>query len=81
MVFDNQAVSDLTWLIENDRRLALKVMRLIDAVQREPFAGAGKPEPLRHNFSGAWSRRISEEHRLVYSVSDTEIRVLSCRFH
>ncbi|WP_322743453.1 Txe/YoeB family addiction module toxin [Microcystis aeruginosa] len=54
---------------------------LIKDVQREPFSGLGKPEALKHELSGLWSRRITKEHRLVYSVSDEEIVIISCKFH
>jgi len=56
-------------------------MDLIRDVQRDPFAGLGKPEPLRHEFAGCWSRRIDQEHRLIYQITDTRIRILACRYH
>ena len=58
-----------------------KILVLIQQVAREPFTGLGKPEPLRHQFSGCWSRRITEEHRLVYRVTEEAIVVVSCRHH
>jgi toxin YoeB len=66
--FDAAAFEDLAWWVERDR-------------QREPFAGAGKPEPLKHELSGCWSRRIDQEHRLVYEVRPDKIRILACRYH
>ena len=60
---------------------ALRVVKLIREVQREPFTGLGKPEPLKHDLSGCWSRRIDGEHRLVYQVLEDKIRILACRYH
>jgi toxin YoeB len=67
--------------VEQERAQALRIIRLIRETQREPFAGLGKPEPLRHELSGCWSRRISHEHRLVYQVQKDKIRILACRYH
>jgi toxin YoeB len=64
-----------------DWRRQQKILVLIQQVAREPFTGLGKPEPLRHQFSGCWSRRITEEHRLVYRVTEEVIVVVSCRHH
>ena len=79
--FDTNAFEDLAWWIEGDRKKALKIIKLIREVQRHPFEGTGQPEPLKHELSGCWSRRIDQEHRLVYEVLDNKIRILSCRFH
>lgn len=79
--FDAVAFDDLAWWIEQDRDKALKIVRLIKTVQRDPFRGPGKPEPLRHELAGCWSRRIDREHRLVYQVMPEKIRVLACRYH
>lgn len=79
--FDADAFEDLAWWIENDRKKALKIVKLIREVQRNPFEGTGQPEALKHNLSGCWSRRIDQEHRLIYEVLDDKIRVLACRFH
>jgi toxin YoeB len=67
--FDSSAFEDLAWWIEQDRAQALRIVRLVRELQREPFSGLGKPEPLKHELSGCWSRRINQEHRLVYQVS------------
>jgi toxin YoeB len=64
-----------------DWRRQQKILVLIQQVAREPFTGLGKPEPLRHQFSGCWSRRITEEHRLIYRVTEEAIVVVSCRHH
>ncbi len=79
--FDPSAFEDLAWWIENDRRQALKIVKLIEAVQRDPFQGIGQPEPLKHELAGCWSRRITREHRLVYQVLSDKIRILECRYH
>ncbi|MGA0199882.1 MAG: Txe/YoeB family addiction module toxin [Prochlorotrichaceae cyanobacterium] len=79
--FDPNGFEDLAWWIENDRKKATKIIKLIREIQRTPFEGTGKPEPLKHELSGCWSRRIDQEHRLVYEVLDEKIRILACRFH
>ncbi|MDG3497268.1 Txe/YoeB family addiction module toxin [Pseudanabaena catenata USMAC16] len=79
--FDADAFEDLVWWIESDRKKALKIIKLIREVQRNPFEGTGQPEALKHDLSGCWSRRIDQEHRLVYEVLDDKIRILACRFH
>lgn len=78
---DADAFEDLAWWIENDRKKALKIIKLIREVQRNPFEGTGQPEALKHDLSGCWSRRIDQEHRLIYEVLDDKIRILACRFH
>ena len=70
-------LEDLQHWVEQDRRTARRLMQLMKAVMRDPFDGIGKPEPLRHLGSGVWSRRITQEHRLVYVVKDTAIEFLS----
>ncbi|MGH2544441.1 MAG: Txe/YoeB family addiction module toxin [Ardenticatenaceae bacterium] len=79
--FDAAGFEDLAWWVENDRKTALRIIKLIRAVQRDPFKGIGKPEPLKHELAGCWSRRITDEHRLVYETLDDRIRILACRFH
>ncbi|WP_017295391.1 Txe/YoeB family addiction module toxin [Geminocystis herdmanii] len=68
------------WAI-NDKKIYTKIVNLIKDIEREPFSGLGKPEALKHELSGLWSRRITEEHRLVYRVSPEEIIIISCKFH
>jgi toxin YoeB len=81
LLFDNQAFDDFTdWLIE-DKKTYLKIIKLLKEIRRTPFEGEGKPEPLKHNLSGFWSRRITQEHRLIYEVTDETIRVMSVRDH
>ncbi|MGA2595322.1 MAG: Txe/YoeB family addiction module toxin [Bryobacteraceae bacterium] len=79
--FDPSAFEDLAWWVEKDRAQALRIMRLVREIQRDPFSGLGKPERLKHELSGCWSRRIDQAHRLVYQVWDDKIRILACRFH
>jgi toxin YoeB len=79
--FDAAAFEDLAWWVEQDRAKALRIIRLIRETQREPLMGSGKPEPLKHELSGCWSRRIDQEHRLVYQVQQDKIRILACRYH
>jgi toxin YoeB len=79
--FDNAAFEDLAWWIQQDRSKALRIVTLIKEVQRDPFRGIGKPEPLKHELKGCWSRRIDQEHRLVYQVTENKIRILACRYH
>ena len=79
--FDPAAFDDLAWWVEQDRSKALRIIRLIKEVERDPFQGVGKPEPLRHKLAGCWSRRIDREHRLVYQVTESKIRILACKYH
>ena len=79
--FDPSAFEDLGWWVENDRKKALKIIKLIKDTQRNPYQGIGKPEKLKHELSGCWSRRIDDEHRLVYEVLETKIRFIACRYH
>lgn len=70
----------VAWQTQNPK-LASRISRLISETRREPFTGIGKPEPLRHELKGCWSRRINEEHRLVYTVTDTALTIVSCADH
>lgn len=81
LVFTTNAWADYTHWLSADRATLRRIHRLIDDVMRDPFAGIGKPEPLRHAFAGCWSRRISEEHRLVYLVDGEDIVILQARYH
>ena len=69
-----------TWTKE-DRKIAKRIVELIKDIERNPYDGIGKPEPLKHSLSGYWSRRITEEHRLVYRVEEETIIILSCQYH
>jgi toxin YoeB len=78
---DPAAFDDLAWWAEHDRSQAIRIIRLVRDTQRDPFSGIGKPEALKHELAGCWSRRIYQEHRLVYQVTSDKIRVLACRLH
>lgn len=75
------AWDDYVYWYENDRTKIKQINKLIKDIERNPFTGIGKPEPLKANFTGWWSRRIDSEHRLVYRVSDDAIEIAQCRFH
>ena len=75
------ALEHLSYWIETDRKIALRILKLIEEAGRSPFDGIGKPEPLKGDFKGYWSRRIDEEHRLIYTVINGELIIHSCRFH
>ena len=81
LIFAPQALEDLSFWIANDKKKALKILDLIKDVQSTPFTGLGKPEPLKHQLSNYGSRRIDIEHRLIYSVSHTQIVIIQCRYH
>jgi toxin YoeB len=80
-VFQPEFRDDLRHWVATERRTALRVLELVEAILRNPFAGIGKPEPLRQMPSGVWSRRITTEHRLVYQVRDDRIDFLQARYH
>jgi toxin YoeB len=80
-VFQPEFREDLRYWVATDRKVALRVLDLVEAIMREPFDGIGKPEPLKYFAAGAWSRRLTQEHRVVYLVSDTRIDFLQARYH
>jgi len=81
LLFDSGAFDDCTdWLTE-DKKVYQKIIKLLKEIRRTPFEGEGKPEVLKHNLSGFWSRRITQEHRLVYEVTDYYIKIISVRDH
>ncbi len=80
-VFQPQFREDLAYWIHTDRKTALRLLRIVEEVMRDPFRGIGKPEPLKGLGPGAWSRRLTQEHRLVYLVSDDRIDFLQGRHH
>jgi toxin YoeB len=81
VTFTPTALDDLRYWLKTDKRPAERVLALLEEVRRTPFEGTGKPEPLRFQLAGCWSRRIDREHRLVYQVEETEIVVIACRYH
>ncbi|MBV9033886.1 MAG: Txe/YoeB family addiction module toxin [Acidobacteriaceae bacterium] len=80
-VFDPEFLEDLRFWIETDRKVALRALDLIEAIIKDPFTGIGKPEPLKHLLAGSWSRRLTQEHRIVYLVSDDRVSFLQARYH
>jgi len=80
-VFHPEFREDLRSWVETNRRIVLRVPDLVDAILREPFSGIGKPEPLKSVLAGAWSRRLTEEHRVVYLVSRDRVDFLQARYH
>lgn len=80
-VFQPEFIEDLKYWVKNDRKTALRVIKLIEDILRDPFAGIGKPEPLKYLAPGTWSRRITQEHRIIYLVRDTRIDFLQARYH
>jgi toxin YoeB len=80
-VFHPEFRRDMKYWVETDRRTALRALELVEAVLHDPFVGIGKPEPLKYVLAGCWSRRITQEHRLVYRVSQVRIDFLQARYH
>jgi len=80
-VFHPEFREDLRYWVETDRKTALRALKIVGAVLRDPFQGIGKPEPLKHLASGVWSRRLTQEHRIVYVVSQERIDFLQARYH
>lgn len=80
-VFHSEFREDLQYWVKTDRKIALKAFNIIEAIMRSPFEGIGKPEPLKYLDSGTWSRRLTQEHRIVYLVKDKRIDFLQARFH
>jgi toxin YoeB len=81
LLWDESGCEDYLYWQVNDKKILFRINDLIKDTQRNPFTGLGKPEPLKGNLSGCWSRRINEEHRLVYMVKEDCIYILQCRFH
>jgi toxin YoeB len=80
-VFHPEFREDLRYWVATDRRVALRALDLVEAILRDPFRGIGRPEPLKHLGTGVWSRRLTQEHRLVYLVSNDRIDFLQTRYH
>ncbi|MBD0366512.1 MAG: Txe/YoeB family addiction module toxin [Flavisolibacter sp.] len=79
--FTQKAFEEYNYWRSVDKKMQDKIIELIEDILRNPFTGVGKPEPLNHHLKGFWSRRISQEHRLVYEVTETSINIISCRDH
>ena len=81
ITFRQRAWEDYLPWQQTDRKMLQRINLLIRDIQRDPYSGLGKPEPLKHQFSGFWSRRIDDEHRLVYTFIDDELIIVQCRYH
>lgn len=79
--FSESAWRDFEWFLDNDKQIAQRIRKLLKEILRDPAGGIGKPEKLKFQLSGCWSRRINQEHRLVYMVEKENIIVVSCRYH
>ena len=80
-MFSDQAWEDYLYWQEQDRRMVVRINRLINGTMRTPYSGTGKPEPLKHALSGFWSRRINDEHRMVYKVESDALLLAQLRYH
>ncbi len=81
LVFADEAWDDYLYWQKQDRKMVERINKLIRDIQREPFAGVGKPEPLKHALAGFWSRRITDEHRIVYRIEGDELQIAQLRFY
>jgi toxin YoeB len=81
LLFTDEAWQDYLYWQATDKQILKKINALIKDIQRTPFTGIGKPEPLKHSLQGCWSRRIDGEHRLVYELEGNVIKIIACRFH
>lgn len=81
LIWHSTSWEDYLYWQKNDKKILQKVNELIKYIDRDPFGGLGKPEPLKHAMEGYWSRRITLEHRLVYRVTDKELCIVQCRYH
>ena len=81
VLFSDIAWEDYVYWQLHDKKILKRINELIKAIQRNPFEGIGKPEPLKRNLSGHWSRRINQEHRIVYAVVDQILEIHQCRYH
>ena len=80
-IFVDESWEDYLYWQKTNKKFVKKINDLLKAISREPYSGIGKPEALKHNYQGFWSRRIDGEHRLIYKVKDNEILIAKCRFH
>ena len=81
LVFSERAWEDYLYWQRTDKKILKRINTLIQDIQRHPFKGIGKPEPLKHGLSGYWSRRINDEHRIVYKVEKSDLRIAQLRYH
>lgn len=80
-IFSDNAWEEYTSFLKEDKKILKRIHELLKDIDRNGHEGIGKPEPLRHNFSGYWSRRINQEHRLIYSIDEENIYIISCKYH
>ncbi|ANU26325.1 Txe/YoeB family addiction module toxin [Planococcus versutus] len=80
-VWSDQAWEDYLHWQTTDKKIVKKINKLIKEIERHPFTGLGKPEPLKHDWTGYWSRQITQEHRLVYKVENDSVKIAQARFH
>ena len=80
-IFSETAWEDYLYWQKTDKKLLIRTNELIQAIKRDPFDGIGRPEPLKHDLSGYWSRRIDDEHRIVYKIKDDSLLIAQCRGH
>jgi len=80
-IFVDESWEDYLYWQQNDKKMLLRINDLLKDISRDPFSGKGKPEPLKFNYKGFWSRRIDDNHRLIYKIQDDEIIIAKCRFH
>lgn len=81
IVFTSHAWEDYEYWLQTDKAMIKRIHMLIKDIRRDPFAGIGKPEPLKHQYAGFWSRRIDDEHRLIYCIRDSALQIIQCRYH
>ncbi len=79
--FTSAFKEDFDYWVEHNKKIVERILLLISSIKKTPFTGIGKPEPLKYEFSGCWSRRINKEHRIVYRIERKTIQLLSCRYH
>lgn len=79
--FQDDGWSDYIYWQQNDKKILKRINTLVKEIARDPFSGIGKPEPLKHSLSGYWSRRINDEHRIVYTVRDKQLIIIQCKHH
>jgi toxin YoeB len=80
-VFVDESWEDYVYWQETDKKMVQRINELLKDISRNPFSGIGKPEPLKYKYRGFWSRRINEEHRLIYQVRENELLIVKCRYH
>lgn len=81
ILFTDESWEDYSYWISADKKILKRINELIKDIKRNPYTGIGKPEPLKFQLQGCWSRRIDQEHRLVYEIFKNELRIISCRYH